>query len=109
MAQFIWTHHARQRLKDRKIPQRLIDQTLFHPDHTETKNGTTELSKRIEDRTYFVLIKKNDNGEKIIISCWVNPPYPGTRDAKKRTRYLEKQKASPLRKLWLTILDQLGL
>ena len=32
-----------------------------------------------------------------------------TIDAKKKSRYWEKQKASPWKKLWLTVLDQLGL
>ena len=107
---YIWTNHARDRLRERKISQQFIDQTLSHPDRTETKkSGSTEFSKKIDDRTYAVLIKGNDRGEHIIVSAWVDPPFPGTKDAKKRSRYWEMQKASFGKKIWLTIIDQLGL
>lgn len=107
---YIWTNHARDRLRERHIPQHNIDQTINHPDRTQTKkSGSTEYSKRIDDRTYAVLLKPNDRGEQLIISLWVDPPFPGTRDAKKKARYQEMQNASWKKKIWLTILDQLGL
>lgn len=107
---YIWTNHARDRLRERHISQNNIDQALAHPDRTETKkSGSIQLSKKIDDRTYTVLLKPNDQGEQVIVSLWVDPPFPGTKDAKKRARYLEMQKASWKRKIWLTILDQLGL
>ncbi len=106
---YIWTKHALKRLSDRKIPQSLIDIALSHPDKTTAKDDNLiELQKRIEGKTVAAIVKIKDNGEKIVVSCWVNPPYPGTKDAKKRARYLQIQAASPLKKLWLTALDQLG-
>lgn len=106
---YIWTNHARERLRYRHISQYNIDQTLAHPDRTfDKKSGSQEFSKKIDDRTYTVLVKQNDRGENLIISLWVDPPFPGTRDAKKRARYHEMQKASFGRKIWLTILDQMG-
>lgn len=105
----IWTKHALERLNDRRISRHLIDQAFYSPDRTFRKdNGTTEMQKRIEDRTFAVIIKQNEHGEKIVVSCWVNPPYPGTHDAKKRSRYLAMQRASFWKKMWLTVLDQLG-
>ena len=80
---YIWTKHALIRLNDRKIPQGLANQTLYSPDRTLYKNGTMEVQKRIEDRTFAVILKENEKGEKVILSCWANPPYPGTKDAKK--------------------------
>lgn len=107
---YIWTNHALKRLKERKISQKLIDQALYFPDRTLQKNNRSlELQKRIDARTVAALVKKNERGENIIVSVWINPPFPGTRDYKKRQRYLEKQKASFWRKLWLTFLDQIGL
>lgn len=109
MSHYIWTNHARERLNERRIPQEFIDQALYYPDREIRKEDrTTELQKRIEDKTVAAIIKTNSKGEKIIISCWINPPFPGTKDAKKRTRYLQMQKASFWRKIWLTVLDQLG-
>lgn len=106
---FIWTNHAYDRAKERKIPQSYIEKALHGPDRTIQKdNHTLEFQKRIDDRIIAAIVKENEQGEKIVVSCWVNPPYPGTRDAKKKSRYFEMQKASPLRKIWLTILSQLG-
>ncbi len=106
---YIWTKHALSRLGDRQIPQSLLNQALYYPDRTFYKDGTIEVQKRIEDRTFAVIMKENEKGEKIILSCWVNPPYPGTKDAKNNSRYHQMQKASVWKKIWLTILSQLGL
>lgn len=110
LGNFIWTNHARDRLRDRKILLKFINQTLIHPDKIVQKNDRTIVyQKYIDGKTFAALIKKNNSDEKIIVSCWVNPPFPGTKDYKKRQRYFEKQKASPWKKLWLTLLDHLGL
>ncbi|MGI8420573.1 MAG: DUF4258 domain-containing protein [Candidatus Levyibacteriota bacterium] len=107
---YIWTNHARDRLNERKISKQYIDQTLNNPDKiVENRNGTRELQKRIGDRTFAAIIKENERREQLIVSCWVNPAYPGTKDAKKHARYLKMQKASFWGKLWLTLLDQVGL
>lgn len=107
---YILTKHALQRAKERKIPQSYLEKALQSPERTIQKDtGTIELQKRIDGRIIAAIIKENDRGEKIVVSCWVNPPFPGTKDAKKRSRYFEMQKASPWKKIWLTILNQLGL
>jgi len=109
MSHYIWTNHALQRLRERRIPQSLVNEALHHPDRTfHRPDGTRELQKRIDGRTVAAIVKE-DGGENIILSCWINPPFPGTRDFKKRKRYLEMQKGSFWKKLWLTLLDQLGL
>lgn len=107
---YIWTNHAIKRLNERKIPQNLAIQVFSDPDRSVTnKDGSVELQKRIDNKTVAVIIKENERGEKIIVSCWINPPNPGTKDFKRKARYYEMQKSSPLKKLWLTLLDQLGL
>jgi hypothetical protein len=107
---YIWTNHAIKRLKERKIPRKLIDQALYHPDKRLYRNAyVTEQQKRIKGITIAAIIKENENGEKIIVSCWVNPPFPGTRDYKLRQRFLAMKKASFMKKIWLTLLNQIGL
>lgn len=107
---YIYTKHVLQRIKERRIPHDYVNQVIANPDKTTTRSdGSFEISKRIQDRTIEMIVKPNEGGEMIVISCWVNPPFPGTKDAKKRARYFEMQKASPMKKLWLTVLDQLGL
>jgi hypothetical protein len=109
-SKYIWTNHALKRLHERKIPNELINKTLIYPDRTlKQQDKTIELQKRIDGKTIAAIVKKNERGENIILSCWINPPFPGTRDFKKRKRYLAKQKASFWKKVWLTLLDQLGL
>lgn len=110
MAHYIWTNHARERLNERRIPQELINQALYSPDREMyLEGGKIELQKRIDDKTVAAIVKTNQKGEKIIVSCWINPPYPGTKDARNRSRYLQMQKGSFWKKVWLTILNQLGL
>jgi hypothetical protein len=108
-AHYIWTNHLRDRLKERRIPESYLTQTLNNPDKTFHNDGKTELQKRFEQRTVTAVAKENERGEKIVVSCWINPPFPGTTDAKKKSRYWEIQKASPWKKFWLTVLNQLGL
>jgi hypothetical protein len=107
---YIWTNHAIQRLKERKIPRKFIDQTLYHPDKKLHRNAyVTEQQKRIKDITIAAIIKENEDGEKIILSCWANPPFRGTRDYKLRQRFLAMKKASFMKKIWLTLLNKIGL
>lgn len=107
---YIWTNHARKALSARRIPQNFIDETLYTPERTiHTGNRSIELQKKFDDKTVTILVKKNDKSEAIIVTCWINPPYSGTKDAQRRARYLAMQKGSFLQKLWLTLLSQLGL
>jgi hypothetical protein len=107
---YIWTNHVLQRLKERKIAKDLLVRTLTFPDKTIRKDHhTTEFQKRIDDRTVAVIVKKNDQDENIIVSCWVNPPFPGTKDFRRRSRYQQIQKAHGLKKFWLAILYQLDI
>lgn len=110
MNNFIWTNHALQRLKDRKITESFASNTLESPDESfENTDGTIKLRKKLENQTATAIIKTNDKGDNIILSFWLDPPNPGTRDFKGKQRYKEMKKASFLRKFWLTLLNQVGL
>lgn len=110
MANLIWTKHVIQKLKERKISQDLIIQAIIIPDKTEVnREGAIEYRKKIQNQTVVALVKKNEKGEDVIISGWVDPPNPGTKDFKNKKRYIEMQKASIFKKLWLTFLDQIGV
>lgn len=109
MSQFIWTNHAIQRLKDRRVPDGFADQTLFSPDTIQNQpDGTIKYQKKSGHQTSTAIIKKNDRGENIVVSFWVDPPNFGTQDFKKRQNYLEMKKSSGLRKMWLILKKQLG-
>jgi hypothetical protein len=108
-ADYIWTNHAYQRLRERRIPQDYLEQTIADPDRTIQRKGSFELQKKIDEKIVTALVKQNDRGENIIVSCWVNPPFPGTKDHRLKQRYNKMQKASGFKKFWQHVLYQLGL
>jgi len=81
----IWTNHIIERLQGRRIPQDWVWKTYQFAD--TTVNGkepqTKELQKRIEERTVTLIIKKNDRNEWLLLSAWVEPPFPNSIDARK--------------------------
>jgi len=105
----IWTNHARDRLNKRKIHKDFVIQAIISPDRTKQNNGAIEYQKRFDNQTVAAIVKENEKGENIILSCWIDPPNPGTKDFKRKARKIKMQKAGILKKLWLTFLDQIGL
>ena len=107
----IWTNHALERLGQRGLSQQMAWQTFSSPDSSEKgKNpGTTESRKRFGKSTVTIISKKNERNEWLILSCWIDPPLPGTEDFKKREAYFKHKKASFWGKVWYSVKKQLGL
>lgn len=107
---YIWTDHALQRLKERKIAETLLIKTLTWPDkRIRRENHAIEFQKKIDARTVAVIVKKNVRGENVIVSCWTNPPFPGTKDFRLRNRYIKIRKETGLKKLWHMVLYRLNI
>ena len=107
---YIWTNHALKRLKERKIQKSHVEQLLHSPDRTfQRDDGIKELQMIVAKKTVIALVKKNYLGEHIIVSCWINPPNAGTKDFRKRARYVEMKRSSLLKKIWLMFLNKIGL
>lgn len=107
---YIWTAHAIKRLKERKMSQELIVKVLSFPDRKLYKsNRTTEFEKKIDGRTITAIVKKNDHDENIIVSCWINPPFPGTKDFRQRKRYIQIRNTHGFKKLWFILLYKIGI
>jgi hypothetical protein len=70
-------------------------------------HGTIEYSKSIDNHLVSVVAKENDAGEWVIISCWVEPPYPGSVDEAKKLRYQQYLHSGFWGKLWLHLKRQL--
>jgi len=109
-ARLIWTNHALDRLRERQFTQATAAVAYSSPDHIKIgkKPGTTEYQKHLGKQTVTLIISQNREGEKIVVSAWVDPPIYGTQDHYNRKRYLEYQRASGLKKIWLIIKEQLG-
>lgn len=103
----IWTNHALERLGQRGLTQSLAGETFQNPDQKfPAKNGGTEFQKKFGISTVTVIAKKNDSGEWLILSNWIDPPMPGTQDAVKKERYHSYQKASFWGKVWIQLKSQ---
>jgi hypothetical protein len=101
----IWTDHAIEKMQERGIPQESALDAFNAPDRSISGKspGSTEFIKKMENKTITVIAKKNEKGEYIVISAWMDPPLPGTRDAKQEQFYKNYQKAKGLKKFWLTL------
>lgn len=107
----IWTNHALERLGQRGLTQKMALETFQSPDRVvQGKNaGTQEFQKKYNISLVTLIGKKNEKGEWLVLSVWIDPPLPGTMDDKKRKRYQAYQKASFWGKVFITVRDQLGL
>ena len=105
----IWTHHALERLSDRKLSQEKAGLAFTTPDKIihGKEAGSTEFQKQFGSHLITIIAKQNDKKEWIIVSCWVDPPFPGTKDYQKKELYKEYRRAGFWRKVWLALRQQL--
>lgn len=118
----VFTNHSIERLKERGIKGEMVWSTVRFPDVKKSgkQKDTIEFSKKIGNRTVTSICKKNNLGEWVVLSAWIDPPIEGTADFRNREAYKRKQKkeieyykrmekASFWGKLWLTFRKQFGL
>lgn len=98
---FAYTNHLGQRLRERKLERGDVDWTISHPDSVSNSRGARQYKRRIGYQTITAVVKTTDDGTDLVISAWIDPPNPGTRDARKKELYTAYQKAHGLRKWWL--------
>ncbi|PWU23364.1 hypothetical protein C5B42_03190 [Candidatus Cerribacteria bacterium 'Amazon FNV 2010 28 9'] len=105
----IWTHHALDRLKDRKLARDLVESTFAHPDEKKAgkQRGTSEFIRHFGRQTVTLIAKQNERGEWIAVSCWIDPPFVGTRDDRQRQAWKRYQHAPWWQKLLLGLGKQL--
>lgn len=106
----IWTNHALERLKERKIPHEYALQTFRSPSASfpGKEKGTTEYQRFFDNHLITLIATKNNRREDIILSAWAEPPFPGSADIKKKQRYLEYRKAGFWKKVWIDIRGIFG-
>jgi hypothetical protein len=107
----IFTHHALQRLEERQFSQHMVVETFHRPDsrHSAKQAGAYEYRKQYDQSTVTVIAKQNDRSEWVVLSCWIDPPLPGTKDWKQKQNWKAYQRAGFWGKVWITIKQQLGL
>lgn len=105
----IWTHHAIDRMRNRGLTQDMAKEAFAKPDKTISGkiSGSFEYQKQFGSLRVTLIVKQNEKYEWIVLSAWIDPPLPGSPDAKQKERYWKYQKASFWVKLWLTLKKQL--
>lgn len=105
----IWTNHALSRMLSRGVKQENALRTFRNPDEKhEGKYDSTIYKKLFGNETITLVVKKGDRGDYLVVSAWMDPPLPGSKDAREKSFYLEYKKAKGLKKFFLLFKRQLG-
>jgi len=118
----VFTNHAIERMAQRGITGDWAWQSVKQPDKTSPgkEKHTTEFVKRFAQHQVTTVAKKNDVGEWVVLSVWMDPPLHGTSDYYKKEKYNKKmnrnrnldkkmEKASFWGKIWITVRKQIGI
>ncbi len=99
----IWTNHVLERLVQRGLPQRMAYEAFQYPEESKEGKelGTIEYRRRFDGHLVTVVAKRSERGAWVILSCWVDPPFPGSVDIQRRTFEKSYKRASILGRLWL--------
>lgn len=104
----VFTNHALSRLDDRWLTQEMVWQTIKSPVSESQSDGAVRLTKPFGDHVVTAVVKQNERKELVVISCWIDPPIPGSRAYKEKENYRRYQKAGFWGKIWWTFRSQLG-
>lgn len=109
MSNLVWTHHAKDRFDERGIDHAWVDEAFSRPDTKEkTRDHGWRYRKRFGKKTITLVLTQNEKREWILLSVWMDPPLPGTVDAKRKEEYKIYKKAKVWKKLFLLLKGQLG-
>lgn len=107
----VFTNHALTRLSERRITEKMVKDAIYYPSvfGPGKEENSIEYKKQLGERELTVIVKPGSKGEMVVVSAWVEPPYAGTKDAKKAYFYRAKKKASFWGKIWLSLRQIIGL
>jgi hypothetical protein len=111
MSPIIFTDHALKRLEERYFKKTMVEFTVTAPDKVVPgkQKGTTEYIKVFDSKKVTAIVGTARTGEPLILSCWIDPPYEGTTDNKKRKRYLAYKSATFWGRLWMEFQKLVGM
>ena len=106
----IWTNHALERLDHRGLSQEMAYKALTSADTVQRgkKEKTTEFSKKFQSSLVTVIATQNEKKEWVVLSCWINPPLPGSAESQYKKKEHAYRRASGWVKVLLLIKKQLG-
>lgn len=111
MSSVIFTTHARERLGERQLSENWVEQTILQPSgQRKGKNpGTSEFVKRFGPSQVTAVAHKNQQGDWVVVSAWVDPPVAGTKDWGRKQRYLRYRQAPWWQKILMLVGKQIGV
>ena len=106
----IWTYHALEKVNKRGLTQEMVWTTWRSPDTTRPGNaGSTMYEKLFGISTVTAIMKQNEKNEWLILTCWIDPPLPGSVDEKQKHEYKNYKKAGFFKKFLYAAKKQLGM
>lgn len=108
MPHIIFTTHAKQRMKDRKLSVSQISNTIQHSQSKQYANNQYTFVRKEGTQRITVVAHVNQSKEFVVRSCWIDPPNKGTTDNKHRQYWTAYKKASFWGKFFLVLKKQLG-
>jgi len=108
MPHIIFTTHAKQRMKDRKLSVSQIMETIHHPLSKQHANDQFTFVRKVGAQRITVIAHMNQSKAYVVRSCWIDPPNMGTADEKHRQYWSIYKKASFWGKFVLVLKKQLG-
>ncbi|MEI6326821.1 MAG: hypothetical protein WCO78_01735 [Candidatus Roizmanbacteria bacterium] len=111
MPQIIFTDHALKRLEERYFKKIMVEFTITSPDKVSPgkQASTMEYVKEFGPKKVTAIVGTARTGEPLVLSCWIDPPYEGTRDHAQQQRYAHYKKAGFWKRIWMDILKLIGL
>lgn len=104
----IFTNHVLTRMNERGMSQEQIWETYTAPDLQDKVKDADRRSKRFGEHSITIVFKYNEKHEPILLSAWMDPPLPGTKDALQKEWWNKYKKAGTLGKIWLTFIKQVN-
>ncbi len=104
----IFTNHVLERMRARGITQEQIWETYTSPDKQDQIKDADRRVKKFGNVSVTIVFKYNEKRETIIISAWMDPPLPGSKDAAQKDWWEKYKKAGFMGKIWLTLVKQMN-
>lgn len=98
-----YSTHLGQRLVERRITRDQVDLTIARPESVENSRDGKRYKRAFGTQTLTAVVVTTQSGQQLVVSAWIDPPNPGTKDARKKALYQRYRKAKGLMKWWYAL------
>lgn len=106
MKKTIITKKAFGEMKQKLVSPDWVELTVSHPDSESwgKKQGTKEFVRDFDKRKLTAVVVEKEESF-LVLGVKLDPPYIGTKDDRKKKRYLEAKKSGIVKRSWLNLVD----